>query len=369
MLSELAWPLQKAPGEYKTQRELAAAHSKPATDKCQGDSMYTRNLNAWGVICFAITLLFHGNAYAQSYPARPITIIVGFGAGGAADAVARLYAQKMSQVLHTSVIVENKPGANQLSAIRSLQLSPADGYTLYLGTGSSLAQAPAVRSDLGYDPLKIFSFIAFIGTQPGVFLVNPSVPARSIDELIAYAKAHPGELNFESSGLGSASHLETEYFMRVTGIRMTQIPYKSDAEAIREIAAGTVPVGMVTAPFAMPLIKAGKVRPIMVVASQPNAALPNVPALPDMRVKGLLEMQPYTFFGLVGPSGMPGEAVTRLSEALNQVATMPDVASRMRESFFIEPATGSPASFRAFVTKELSKWREFGSSSGIKISG
>jgi tripartite-type tricarboxylate transporter receptor subunit TctC len=356
-------------GESAENIDLLRLNVMPTTKDSHGDGMHLKNLRLWGVLCFALALLFQANAHAQSYPTRPITIIVGFGAGGAADAVARLYAQRLSQVLHTSVIVENKPGANQLSAIRSLQLAPADGYTLYLGTGSSLAQAPAVRSDLDYDPLKIFSFVGFIGTQPGVFLVNPSVPARSIDELIAYAKAHPGELNFESSGLGSASHLETEYFMRVTGIRMTQIPYKSDAEAIREIAAGTVSVGMITAPFAMPLIKAGKVKPIMVVASQPQTYLPNVPTLSSMRVKGLVEMQPYTFFGLVGPAGLPSEAVARLNEALNEIAAMPDVVSRMREAFYIEPATTSPAFFREFVTRELAKWREFGGVAGIRISG
>jgi tripartite-type tricarboxylate transporter receptor subunit TctC len=318
---------------------------------------------------FGILAALAPSADAEQYPSKTITIIVGFGAGGATDAVARLYAQRMSQVLDTGVIIENKPGANQLVAIRSLRLAQPDGYTLYLGTGSSLAQGPAVRNDLGYDPLKDFSLVSLIGSQPGVFVVNPSMPVHSISEFVSYAKAHPGVLNYESSGLGSASHLESEYFMRVTGIKMTQIPYKSDAEAIREIAAGTVPVGMVTAPFAVPLIKAGKVRPIMIVATKRQSYLPDVPALPEVNVKGLEEMQPYTFFGLVGPAGVPANVVARLNDAVNKISSMPDVAARMRESFFIEPVPGTPDAFRTFVEREFLKWQKFEATTKLKISG
>lgn len=318
----------------------------------------------------ALVLLgvFAVSASAGTYPSKPIKILVGFGAGGAADTVARLYGKELSEILHTPIVIENKPGANQLVAIRELKMSSADGYTLYLATGSALTQVPAVRSDLGYDPSKDFTPIGLIGTQAGIFVANPSLPVKSMDELVSYAKAHPGQISFESSGLGSGSHFATKYLEGVTGVKMTNIPYKSDVEAARELVSGTVQFGSISAPYAMEFIKAGKLRPLMVVAAHSQPYLPNVPGLTEVGVKGLEGMEPYIFYGLVGPAGLPSDVVSRLNSALNQITSNAAVANRMRQLFYIEPTTSTPDSFRAFVQKEQVKWKAVAKAANIKLT-
>lgn len=299
-------------------------------------------------------------ASAQDYPSKTIRIVLGFGPGGVGDLVARLYAPKMSELLKTPVIVENRPGGNQMTAIRALQNSPPDGYTLYLATGSSLVQNPGLRKDLGYDPLKDFTLIAMVDTVPGVIITSPSVPARSVDELIAYAKVNPGKLNYASAGSGSAAHLAVEVFLDATGVTMTHIPYKSDADMVREVTAGTAQLGIMGAANAAPAIKAGNVRGLAVTTPHRLAELPDVPTLAETGIKALADLEPYTLHALVGPAGVPAPVVARLNDTINKISAMPDVESRMRKTLMLEPAVGSPESFRAFVEKEIAKWAALG---------
>jgi tripartite-type tricarboxylate transporter receptor subunit TctC len=314
-----------------------------------------------------VAVMLSMTAHADTFPSKPITIYIGFGPGGATDTVARLYAQKLSQVLNTPVIIENRPGANQLPAIRSLQSAQPDGYTLLIAGGSALTEAPVIRAGLGYDPLKDFSLIGNIGSQPCVLTVGNSVPANSVAELIAYAKAHPDSLNYSSAGVGTAGHLESLYFQHVTGTKMTHIPFKSDAETSRELMAGTVQLDVLTAQFAVPLIKSGKLKGLMITTQQQQSYLPNVPGVDGVNVKGLDGLDPCTFYSLLGPVGMPADVVARLNDALNKIAAMPDVASRMRDTLFIEPVQSTPASFRQFVVKELAKWREVAKAANLKL--
>jgi tripartite-type tricarboxylate transporter receptor subunit TctC len=310
------------------------------------------------VSALIIAVFLVGSSHAQQFPSRPITILVGFGAGGATDTIARIYAQKMSEQLNTPVIVVNKPGASQLLAIHSLKSARPDGYTLYLATGSALAQGPAVRKDLDYDPLKDFSLIGLIGTSQGLITANSEFPVNSIGELISYANAHPGAVTYASAGFGGADHLETEYFMKITGTKMTHVPYKSDAEAMRAVTAGEVKIAVTTAQVAFPLVKADKVRALLITTSRQLPYLPNVPSLADLNVEGAKGLEPFTFFGLAGPADLPGPILNRLNEALNKISAMPDVAERMRSAIFTEPQTSSPAEFRAFANKEFEKWHE-----------
>ena len=299
---------------------------------------------------------------AQQYPSKPIRIVIGFPAGSATDAIARLYGQKMSEILGAPVIVDNKPGASQLVAIATLQAAPPDGYTLFLGTGSSLAQGPGVRTDLPYDPLKDFSLVGSISTSPGAITVHPSLPVHTIRDLINFAKANPDRLSYSSAGFGSAGHLDGEYFMYLTGTKMVHVPYKADSEAMREVAAGTVQVGMTTVQFVISLFQSGKVRPLAAIATRRLASLPNVPTVAEVDIKGLEGMVPYTFYGLVGPSGLPPAVANQLSDALATVGAMPDVVSRLQEVSYGEPMTGTPAAFRGFLQKQIAKWRELGKS-------
>lgn len=306
-------------------------------------------------------------SFAQPFPSRPIRMLVGFGAGGGADTIARLYAHKMQEVLGQSVIVDNRPGASQLLAIRPMMSSPPDGYTVTLATGSGLTQGPGVRKDLPYDPLKDFSLIGMVATAPGVFFVNPSLPIKSMRELIAYAKANPGKLNYGSAGVGAANHLQMEYVKQVTKTSMEHIPYKSDQDVTREVAAGSVHVGLTIAQFALPLVTAGKLRGLAVTGASRLSALPDVPSIAETGVAELKSIDNYTFYGLVGPSGMPAAIVERLNEAINKVSSMPDVVSRMREQLFYDPSSGTPAALRHYLETELPKWRELGKS--VKLEG
>jgi len=297
---------------------------------------------------------------AQPFPSRPIRMLVGFAAGGGADTIARLYAHKMQEVLGQSVIVDNRPGASQLLAIRPMMSSPPDGYTVTLATGSGLTQGPGVRKDLPYDPLKDFSLIGMVATAPGVFFVNPSLPVRSMRELIAYAKANPGKLNYGSAGVGAANHLQMEYVKHVTGTSMTHIPYKSDQDVTLQTAGGDVHVGLTIAQFAIPMVLAGKLRALAVTGSTRLPALPDVPSITETGVVELKGIDNYTFYGLVGPAGMPQPVIDKVSDAINKVSAMPDVVSRMRQTLYYEPATGTPATFRRYMEAELPKWKQLG---------
>ncbi|RZL88926.1 MAG: tripartite tricarboxylate transporter substrate binding protein [Variovorax sp.] len=299
-------------------------------------------------------------ALAQDYPSRPIKILVAFGPGGSADSIARLYGQKMSDLLKTPVIVENKPGANQILAIRTLMASPPDGYTLYAATASSLIQNPALRPGLPYDPLKDFTLVGMTVSNPGVIFVSPDLPIRTIKELVAYSKANPGKLNYGSAGLGTAGHLAAEALISATGIQMTHVPFKTDADVIREIMAGNLHLGIMTTLNTVPAIQAGKIRAIAVTTPKRLPYLPDVEALPESGMKSLTVLDPHTFGSLVGPAGMPPAVVARLSDAINKVSAMPEVIKVVHESFRSEPVTGTPESFRKFVVDQLAIWREIG---------
>ena len=299
-------------------------------------------------------------ASAQGFPSRPIKIVVPFGPGGTGDTIARLWGQKMGEILGQPVIVENKPGAAQLLAIRTVLASPPDGYTLLAPGGSAMAQLPALRRDLPYDPLKDFSLIGMAVTNPGVVFVSPTLPVRTIPELVAYAKANPGKLNYASAGIGTAGHLGIEALMASTGVKMTHVPYKSDADVIREVMAGTVQLSVMTTLNTVQAVKSGRIRAIAVTTANRLPYLPDVPGLAETQIKGIGSLEPHTFISLVGPAGMPPAVVARLNEAMNKVAVMPDVAKTVTETLYAEPVTTTPASFREFVERQLAVWREIG---------
>ena len=308
----------------------------------------------------AILALSGVSALAQQFPPKVIKIVIPFGAGGNADAIVRLYAQKMSELLNTPIVIENKPGGAQMIGIRALKASRPDGSTLLAAVGSALVQNPALRKHLSYDPLKDFSLLGLTATNPGVIFITPDLPVHSIGELVAYSTSHPGELNYGSAGIGTAGHLHAEALFSLTGIKMTHVPYGADAEVIREVMAGRVHMGIMTTTNTVPFVKAGKIRALAVEATQRLPYLPEVPTVSETDVKGLGGLEPHTFVSLVGPAGMPASVVTQLNEAINKVSTMPDVAERVRDILYAEPVTSTPASFREFLEKEIVKWKAFG---------
>lgn len=270
-----------------------------------------------------------GTGTAGSFPSKPVRIIVGLAAGSAADALGRAYAQAMAEVLGISVYVDNKPGAGQIAAINALQMAPPDGHTLYLGVGSGLSQGPGIRKDLPYDPLKAFSFIAQVGSAAGAIYVHPDVPVKSVAELVAYAKANPGKLSYGSAGIGSAGHLGAELFMNLTGAKLFHVPYRSDPEAAREVAAGSIQVGFTIARAMAPLAEANKVRPIMVIGSQRLSYLPNVPHAGESGIKDAESIGPFTYYGFVGPAGMAPALVDQLNAAFHQASSRHEMVTQL----------------------------------------
>jgi tripartite-type tricarboxylate transporter receptor subunit TctC len=310
-------------------------------------------------ICAAcVAAAFSAFAHAQQYPVKPVRLILGFGPGGATDVIARFYAQKWSEVLKTPMIVDNRPSGAQLIAIRTVMAATPDGYTIFFGTGSAFSQGPGVRTDLPYDPLKDLSLIGLASTAPGVIAVTPNLPARSVRELIDYAKQNPSKLNYASSGVGAASHLQTELLMNLTGIKMTHIPYKSAADITRELQVGTAHVGIMPLEAAVAPVASGRIRALAVTGSRRLKALPDVASISEAGVKGLEGIDPYTYYALAGPAALPKTVVGKLNETINAVSNMPDVASHTRERLFNEPATGAPDSFRKFVETDLAKWKK-----------
>jgi tripartite-type tricarboxylate transporter receptor subunit TctC len=302
----------------------------------------------------------------DSYPLKPIRILVGFNAAGGTDTIARYYAMKLSQVLKTSVYVENRPGAYQMIAIRSLMAAPADGYTLFLISGSAISQYPGLQSDLPYQPSRDFSMIALVALSPGVIVASPALPVRNIADLIAYCKPRPTAINFGSSGIGSASHLQLEYLSYLAGIRMTQIPYKADAEVITSIAAGSVQLGMTPVQGALPAIKAGLVRPLAVTGMKRISALPDVPSLGESGFPQLGSVDPYTYYVLVGGKGLPREAIDKLNAAVNAVSKMPETISYMHGLAY-EPSISTPQSVASYVAQDTQKWSKFKKDSHLQL--
>lgn len=297
---------------------------------------------------------------AQSLSSKPITIFVGYGAGGTTDMIARTYAAKLQDLLKTPVIVENRPGASELQAIRPVIAAPPDGHTLYLGTGSALAQGPAIRKDLNYDPVKDFSQVAMVAVGEAILTVRPDVPANTLADLLKYSKANPGKLSYASGGVGSGNHLLSEYMIMATSSSLVHIPYKSDMESTRDLVAGNVDFLMTSPLTIVPFVREGKVKPIAVTGPRRLKALPDVPTVAESGIPELRDMGSYTFFGLVGPAAMPPALVAQLNEAMSTIAAMPDVAQIMREKFQLEPVALPSSALREHMDKEMAKWREAG---------
>ncbi|WP_429551998.1 Bug family tripartite tricarboxylate transporter substrate binding protein [Paraburkholderia sp. MM5477-R1] len=285
-------------------------------------------------------------------------LLVGFNAAGATDTIARYYASKLSDVLRTSVYIENRPGAYQMIAIRNLKSAPPDGYTLFLITGSAASQYPGLQKDLPYDPEKDFSFIGLVGEAPGVIVASPSLPVSNVSDLVKYCKAHPGALNFGSSGIGSASHIQMEYLSSLAGIRMTHIPFKADAEIITALLSGSVQIGVTPIQGALPSIQSGMVRALAVTGTRRVASLPNVPALGEAKIAGLGAVDPYTYYVLLGPKGLPAELIQKLNGAINTVSHMPETVAYMHKLGY-EPGISTPQSVRDYVRQDTKKWTDF----------
>ena len=299
-------------------------------------------------------------AHAQNFTAKPIKILVGYAPGGGADLIARIYGQKLQDLLGTPVIVENKPGAFEQLAAQPVVTAPPDGHTLWLGTAGALTMGPGVRTNIPYDVLKSFTHVGKIGEVDAVITIRSSIPANTLPELVAYAKANPGKLNYASAGVGSGNHLLTEYIMGVTNIKMQHVPYKGDADVVREIVAGNADFGIPTVATGAPFINEGRLKALVVTGNQRSKTLPNVPSVAEEGgVEALKGYGVYSIYALLGPAGMPPAVTQALSDALGKISRMPDVIQKL-EAGNVRASYSPPAELKQYLEKEVAKWKEVG---------
>lgn len=291
---------------------------------------------------------------AESYPTKPIKLVLGFGPGGGADAIARLYASELHKVLGTPVIVENKASAYEQVAGRDVQGSKPDGYTIWMSTTGGLIQAPLMR-DMPYSPAKDFTHVGVIAEADAVFAVKNDLPIKSMDELIVYARANPNKLNFGSAGTGAPSHLLVEYIQSMTGVKFTHIPYKSAADAAAAVVSGNVDFAVIVPANSAPLINAGRIRGIAVTAKERLRALPGVPTLEEGTLDELKNMSVYAFYAIVAPKGLSDQVTETLNTALNKVSSSEAIRKHAEQMHF-RPVQSSPQDLTSRMENETEIW-------------
>jgi tripartite-type tricarboxylate transporter receptor subunit TctC len=304
-----------------------------------------------------------GQTAAQNYPSRLIKLIVPGPPGGPSEIVVRTLAERLSSSLHQTVIVENRPGgANGTIAAQSVARADPDGYTLLYSIPGPMVVAPAVYRNLGYDPVKSFAPIATIFSSPQALTVNPAVPAATVQELIAYAKANPGKISFASPGYGSQPHLLGEMFRLMAGIDLLHVPYRGPALAVTDLLSGQVQMEFETLPILLPHIEAGKLRALAVADATRNPHLRDVPTTIEAGLPGL---QATFWSGVLAPAGTPKSIVDRLNAAINDILKSNEIAAIL-DRLSAKPKIGSPQDFAAFVAAESQKWTAVVNAAGIK---
>jgi len=316
------------------------------------------------VIAIAVTVLgLTTPAPAQTYPDRLIRMIVPFPPGGPVDIMARIVTQGLPPILGQSVIIENRAGASGSIGAKAVAGSAPDGYTLLFGNISSLVVTPVVTNNRDFDPDKTFTAVAKTSQNYEVLVVHPNFPAKSVRELVALAKANPGQLNFGSAGIGNATHLAAELFKQRTGIDIVHVPYKGAAEAITGVMSEQVQMFFGDIGGVLPLIREGRVRALAISSEARSTDLPTLPTMIESGVPGYVVL---TYTGVVAPAATPPEIVGKLNAALNASLQTPEAVAALRR-IGAESQPSSPQEFAAFLAAEREKWREVVRLSGVKI--
>ena len=314
-------------------------------------------------ITLAAGLALAAVVHAQAFPSKPVRIVVGFPAGGPLDQHARLLSDKLQTVLGQPVVMDYKAGAGGTVGAQEVMRAPPDGHTIMLANTGVMVINPALYNRLPYATLKDFVPVARTAMQPLALLVNPSVPAKNLQEFMAYAKSRPGQVNFGSAGNGGISHLVPEMFKTATGLFMVHIPYRGSAPAFTDLMGGQVQFMAESIPQAASYHKQGKVRALAVTSKERNPALPEVPTVIESGIKGF---EVVGFYGFLAPAGTPKGVVNKLSEAFGQVLQMPDVRNRM-VSQGADPAFLGADDFAKFLAAEMPRWADAVKKSGAKL--
>jgi tripartite-type tricarboxylate transporter receptor subunit TctC len=309
----------------------------------------------------ALVAAFHP-AQAQNYPTRPITLVIPFAAGGSTTIVGRGVAEKMGELLGEKIIIDNRPGAGGTVGTRAVAKAEPDGYTLILGYTGTLAIGPSLYKNVGYDPRKDFAPIGMIGNAPNSLVVNPSFPAKTLAELIAYAKANPGKVNFGSAGAGTASHITGEYFARAAGITLVHIPYKGTGPALTDLLGGHIPMAFAPIPASHGNVAAGKLRALAVTSTTRSSLLPDVPTIAESGIGGF---DASLYYGLAAPAGTPRPIIDRLNKALRDALASDEVKRQLgNDGTDITP--GTPEDYADAIDKDEKKWAQLVKQSGVE---
>jgi tripartite-type tricarboxylate transporter receptor subunit TctC len=326
-------------------------------------SAHPRRLSTAVRLTGGAVLLAAAAAFAQDYPAKPIRLILGFPPGGSNDVVARIVAPKLGEYLGTQVVVENRPGANATIATEYVAKATPDGYTIMLGSSSPLAISPFTYSKLGYDTLRDFVGIAQIALTPELGAVHPSVPARSLKELVALARSQPGKLNFASSGNGGMPHLALELFKSLAKIDVLHVPYKGAGPAAVDLVGGHVEGMIIDFPALYPHVKAGKLRAIFLAAENRIGLLPDVPTSAEAGYPALIAVN---WFAIMAPIKTPRPIVDRLHAGFTKTMATPEVKERLLAQGVEASMSPSPEAFAKFLRAELTKWSKVAKESGAR---
>ncbi len=314
-----------------------------------------RSVKAWQALMIMGAFLLIGPMVAplgaQSYPNKPIRLILPMAAGGPTDILGRIIGQRMAERLGQPVVIENRPGAGGNIGCEVAAKARPDGYTI-LFSSTALATSPSLYKKLNYDPIKDLAPIAQTAQSPNVLLVHPSLPVKNLKELVEYAKANPGKLNYSSGGIGVTTHLASELLNSLAKIKIVHVPYKGGGPALIALVSGEVQMQVIGPSVALPQIQAGKVRALAVLSNQRLSSLPNVPTAKEA---GIDNYEVTSWFGILVPAGAPREIINRLNEEWIRSAAMSDTIEKMQKVGF-EPVSGTPEQFGEFIKAETVRW-------------
>ena len=308
-------------------------------------------------------LLMQWPAHAQQYPGKPIRIVVPFPAGGGTDILARALGQKFTDAWGQPVIVDNRPGANGNIAGEYVAKSPPDGYTLIVCTVGTHAINPAIYPKMPYDPVRDFTAITNLVMLPTVLVVHPSLPVRSVQDLITLARKQPGQLNYSSAGSGSQPHLTAEMFKTAARINIVHVPYKGATPQMTDVVAGQVALTFATATSGVPFVKTGQLRALGVTTPARVAVLPDIPTIAE---SGLPGYEAVGWSGLLGPAGIPAAIVEKLNTEVVRIIRLPDVHARLI-GLGTEPRTTTPEEFSTYIRSQVTKWAKVVKDSGARL--